>query len=213
MGNEERLAYDVYQNLYNYHVVESATEVKQLKNISEKSEIKHVGIVQDLVNRYELSPEDLSTVVNPVADRNVNFEDMPSGEYDVPAIQDLYNILYDKGIQSTKSALMVGCMVEVTDINDLDKYIIMAEASSATDVVDAFNVLRDGSYNHYWAFDKGLKNTGVENGCYVEGDALLTNKEGLYPSNETGEEESSGESEGQGANGQGQGSGQGHGRS
>ncbi len=210
MGNEERLAYDVYHNLYNYHVTENATEINQLKNISERSEIEHVGIVQDLVNRYELAPEDVANVVDPVADRNISFENMPSGEYDVPVIQDLYNLLYAKGITSSESALMVGCMVEVTDVNDLNKYITMAEESNASDVVEAFNVLRDGSYSHYWAFDKGLKNMGVESGCYVEGDALLTNKDGIYPNEEKGEEESSSEGT---SETEGQGNGQGHGRS
>jgi hypothetical protein len=210
MGNEERLAYDIYQNLYTYHVTESAEEIKQLKNISEKSEIKHIGIVQDLVKRYALNPEDVSNVVNPVADRDVAFEDMPSGEYDVPAIQELYNTLYAKGIVSKTEALMVGCMVEVTDVEDLDKYVTLAEASNATDVVEAFNVLRDGSYNHYWAFDKGLKKAGVSNGCYVEGDALLTNKESVYPSNEHGsKEEAEASSEESHGNGQGRGNGRG----
>jgi len=205
MGNEERLAYDIYQNLYTYHVTESAEEIKQMKNISEKSEIKHIGIVQDLVNRYALNPEDVSNVVNPVADRTVILENMPSGQYDVPAIQELYNTLYAKGIVSKTEALMVGCMVEVTDVEDLDKYVTLAEMSNATDVVAAFNVLRDGSYNHYWAFDKGLKRAGVENGCFVEGDELLTNKEDIYPKNEHGSE---GESEDRSGQGQGNGNSQ-----
>jgi hypothetical protein len=56
-------------------------------------------------------------------------------------------------------------MVEVVDVNDLDEYITLAEEANATDIIDAFNVLRDGSYSHYWAFDKGLKNIGVTEGC------------------------------------------------
>ena len=207
MGNEERLAYDVYQNLYNYHITESATEVKQLKNISEKSEIKHIGIVQDVVKRYALNPEDVTNVVNPVADRDVAISAMPSGEYDIPAIQELYNVLYAKGTASTTEALMVGCMVEVTDVEDLDKYIEQAESSNAKDIVEAFTVLRAGSYNHYWAFDKGLKNAGVANGCYVEGDSLLTNKEGVYPTSDHGSDESHGKDDETAGQGQGQGQG------
>jgi hypothetical protein len=226
MGNEERLAYDVYHNLYNYHVDNNNDEIKQLENISEKSEIKHVGIVQDLVQRYKLGAEDVTNVINPVANRDVKFEDMPSGTYDIPAIQELYDILYAKGISSRKDALMVGCMVEVTDVDDLDKYILLAEASKATDVIEAFNVLRDGSYNHYWAFDKGLKNIGIENGCYVKGDALLgENKDGIYPTNDNhGEEEGSENGNGNGntdregnnstdeSHGNGNGNGNGNGR-
>jgi len=150
MGNEERLAYDVYHNLYNYHVTENATEINQLKNISEKSEIKHVGIVQDIVTRYALTADDL-TDVNATLANNVPFEEMQSGVYDIQAIQDLYDMLYTKGEENTTEALMVGCMVEVTDINDLDAYISMSEDANATDLVAGFNTLRDGSYSHYWA--------------------------------------------------------------
>ena len=186
MGNEERLAYDVYMNLYNFHETNNSMEIKQFKNIAEKSEMKHVGIVQSLVQRYNLGEDDLTDVAKGVADNNVTFENMPSGEYDIEAIQTLYNTLYDLGIQSQENALKVGCMVEVTDIEDLDKYIELAEESNATDVLEAFDVLRDGSYSHYWSFDKGLKNIGITNGCYFEGDLLLTNKDGIYPQNENG---------------------------
>ena len=198
MGNEERLAYDVYHNLYNYHLSESAIEIRQLKNISENSEITHVGIVQDLVQKYQLNPEDVSNVVNPVATREVAFEDMPSGQYDIPAIQSLYDVLYAKGVGSQQDALEVGCMVEVTDINDLDHYLALAEQDNASDVIDAFGVLRDGSYNHYWAFDKGLKNLGIAEGCCSLGTLDGVNYcHTEYPQNE---------------NGNGQGNGQGHGR-
>ncbi len=185
MGNEERLAYDVYHNLYNYHMAESATEIRHLKNISEKSEIKHVGIVQDIVRKYALNPEDTTNVIEPVASRDVTFENMPSGEYDIPAIQSLYDTLYAKGIASKQDALEVGCLVEVTDVDDLDKYIVMAEASGATDIIDAFNLLRDGSYNHYWAFDNGLKKLDITDGCCSLGDDYCKPN---YPKNEHDED-------------------------
>jgi len=207
MGNEERLAYDVYQNLYKYHLTESATEIKQLKNISEKSEIKHIGIVQDIVKKYNLSEEDFTNVTDGLNLRDSTVEAMPSGQYDIEKIQILYNALYAKGIVSTNEALMVGCMVEVTDIEDLDKYIVLAENSNATDIVEAFNVLRDGSYNHYWAFDNGLKKAGITNGCFVEGDSLLTNKEGVYPTNDKHQSEREGSEEDSKGKGKGKGKG------
>ena len=185
MGNEERLAYDVYANLYNYQLKEKMVDIKQLTNIATKSEVTHVGIVQSLVQRYNLSATDLTDVETPVAENNTSFEDMPSGKYDIASIQNLYDALYALGQTDTESALKVGCMVEVTDINDLDEYITLAQESNATDVEAAFELLRDGSYNHYWAFDKGLKNLGVESGCYYEGDALLgEDKTDIYPQNE-----------------------------
>jgi hypothetical protein len=212
MGNEERLAYDVYHNLYNYHLAESGVAINQLKNISERSEIKHVGIVQDMVRKYELTPEDVTNVIDPVASRDVKFEDMPSGRYDIPAIQGLYDALYAKGVGSTKDALEVGCMVEVTDVNDLDKYIVMAEKSNAPDITEAFNFLRDGSYNHYWGFDTGLKNLGITDGCCslgtVDGVNYCHNE---YPNTEANQTTSGNNQGGQG-NGQGRGQGRGNGQ-
>ena len=184
MGNEERLAHDVYLNLYDYQQ-SNGIEIKQLYNIATNSESKHIAIVQSLVQRYALNATDLTdvneTVVN---DNNMSATTMPRGVYDIQKIQDLYDSLYALGQNSQEDALKVGCMVEVTDIDDLDKYITQAQDSNATDIEAAFNTLRDGSYNHYWAFDKALKNIGVTNGCYYEGDTLLTNKEGVYPQNE-----------------------------
>ena len=127
MGNEERLAYDIYTNLYDYHLENNHVEIRQLYNIAHNSEIKHVGIVQDIVKKYNLGEDNLTN-------------------------------------------------------NDLNQYIVLTQDANATDVEEAFNILREGSYNHYWAFDRGLKNLGIANGCYVEGDALLgENKEGIYP--------------------------------
>jgi len=74
-------------------------------------------------------------------------------------------------------------MVEVTDVNDLNADIALAEAAGAEDVVAAFNNLRNGSYNHYWAFDAGLKNMGVADGCCSLGTDFCHPE---YPQNENG---------------------------
>ena len=205
MGNEERLAHDLYMNLYNYYKDNMGLEIKQFYNIATNSETKHVSTVQSLVKRYDLNVSDFTNVdANIVESNNMSADNMPSGVYDIPAIQELYDTLYSMGVESQEDALKVGCMVEVTDINDLDEYIELAQESNASDIVAAFESLRDASYRHYWAFDKGLKNIGVVNGCYYEGDPLLTNKEGIYPKEENGQK-------GKG-NGQGNGTGYQYGR-
>jgi hypothetical protein len=207
MGNEERLAYDVYMNLYNYHVETSNTSIRQLQNIASNSEKRHVKIVQSLVQRYELNADELTDVENPLKDRNVAFDEMPSGQYDIPAIQDLYDALYAKGIESVQDALEVGCMVEVTDINDLDAYLQTAQNDNAADVQTAFEFLRSGSYNHYWAFDKGLKDRGVTDGCCSLGTIDGVNYcHTEYPQNNRGNGNGDGNSE------KGKGRGNGNGR-
>ena len=185
MGNEERLAYDVYTYLYNYHK-EQGNEIKQLTNIATKSETKHIATVRELVKRYELTPQDLTnldTTDAPVATVETAQDALPAGKYDIAHVQELYDALVAKGQNSVQDALEVGCMVEVTDINDLNPKIQHAIDANATDLQEAFEFLRNGSYNHYWAFDKGLKNMGVEEGCCVLGDEWCHPE---YPNNEKG---------------------------
>ena len=167
MGNEERLAYNVYMYLYDYH----GDSIDQLYNISTNSETYHINIVRQLVEKYNITEDDLTILdTNPVASSSTSQDDLPSDKYDIDDIQNLYDYLIDKGKNSTQDALEVGCMVEVTDINDLNDKIDNAEASGAQDLIDGFNILRDGSYNHYWAFDNGLKNIGIDDGCCSLGD-------------------------------------------
>ena len=179
MGNEERLAYDVYNKLY-----ESYPELKQLQNIPQKSEIKHIEAVKGLIAKYEIDGKTLSvtdvegTTLSPDADLA-----MVAGKYDIQEIQDLYDMLIEKGESSASDALEVGCMVEVVDVDDLDR--IIAESGDAPDALAVFNFLRDGSYNHYWAFDKGLKNLGVTEGCCSLGEAYCKT-EVEYPQEEKG---------------------------
>lgn len=184
MGNEERLAYDVYMNLYNYHM-DQGVEIKQLFNIADKAETQHIAIVQSLVHRYELDGATLLPEA-PVADSTVTLPDMPSGEYAIPAIQALYDDLTTTGKISKQAALEAGCKVEVTDVNDLNGDIQLAIDEGAEDVLAAYNVLRDGSYNHYWAFDKGLKNMGIADGCCSLGSDFCHPE---YPQNENGNQD------------------------
>ena len=161
MGNEERLAYDVYNRLY------SRWGIKQFINIATKSEFKHITTVQRLVQKYKISDDVNFTNIDmtPLGYMNTPIEEMKPGTYDISKIQNLYNDLVSKGLKSEIDALEVGCMVEVTDINDLNRYLEIAKASNAVDVEEVFTFLRQGSYNHYWAFDRGLKNRGVSDGC------------------------------------------------
>jgi len=178
MGNEERLAYDVYNRLY----VEWGT--KQFTNIAQKSEIKHIQAVQQLVQKYNIDDDmDFTNIDLPALGyMHTPVDSMEAGTYDIAKIQRLYDDLISSGVASEVEALKVGCRVEVVDVTDLDAYITLAEQSSASDVVEVFNYLRDGSYNHYWAFDKGLKKKGITEGCctWME----LCHLE--YPQNEKG---------------------------
>jgi len=188
MGNEERLAYDIYTVLYNYHK-EQGTEIKPFLNIANNSEATHIATVQLLVEKYISSIDEFSNIDNNTTNFDISYLDrnattLPTGVYNIDAIQSLYDTLLAKGQASAQDALEVGCMVEVTDINDLLEDIQIAQDSNASDVVTAFAFLRDGSYSHYWAFDKALKDMGVTQGCAVAGEAYNHPE---YPQNEKGQ--------------------------
>jgi hypothetical protein len=176
MGNEERLAYDLYNQFF-----EEFPDAIQFKNIATKSEIKHIQAVQELVQRYEIIGTELSdsnfTTLNY---QNTNIEQMQPGVYGVLSVQQLYNTLYAEGISDKISALKIGCKVEVVDIEDLNKYLIEARNIEATDVISTFEFLQKGSYKHYWSFDEALKNLNITNGCNL-GVEPFGDKTNIYP--------------------------------
>ena len=173
MWNEEKLAKDIYLALNELY------PTNQFYNIATRSETKHEAAVEELVQRYDINITNLQ-------DYTVNYSEeelraLPAGTFGVDKIQELYDTLYAKGEQSKTDALQVGCMVEVTDVEDLDRFIATAQEVNATDLVAVFERLRAGSYNHYWAFDKALKAEGVAAGCASAGAAYAKTAE-EYPS-------------------------------
>lgn len=155
MWNEEKLAKDIYLALNEVY------PTQQLENIATKAETKHQAMVEELIKRYDIN-------ITNLVDYKENYSEAElrafgPGEFGIQEIQNLYNELYTHGKVSKQAALEVGCMVEVTDVNDLDKDIEIAQG--VPDIVAVFENLRAGSYNHYWAFDKGLKNMGIADGC------------------------------------------------
>lgn len=163
MYSEESLAHDVYMNIYKMQAV------NQLQNIATNSEVKHIDVVNQIAQKY-----DLNITKWPDTEKPYSVDDLDrygSGEYPVGPVQEIYNLLYDKGIDSKQDALEVGCMVEVVDIDDLNKFMEYASALDDTNTSDiwiVFDFLRTGSYAHYWAFDKGLKDMNIVDGCCSE---------------------------------------------
>ncbi len=155
MWHEEKLARDLYLELNKLY------PTVQLEQIGSMSENMHISLVQDLVEWYDIN---ITNLVDYTVDYSKEELDaLGTGEFAVPVIQELYDTLYAKGSASKQDALETGCMVEVTDINDLDGYIATAGDNKA--LVDTFTILRAGSYNHYWAFDNALRQMGIADGC------------------------------------------------
>ena len=170
MWHEEKLAYDIY--LAFDAINPSAT----LNKIATKAEVEHMALVENLVVQYDINITNLN-------DFQVNYSEaelrnMPAGTFVVPAIQNLYDTLYAEGNVSLTASYQAACKVEVTDINDLNDEIITAADNQ--DLIGTFEILRAGSYKHYWAFHDALIGIGVAEGC-CSLDAMYCKTEADYP--------------------------------
>ena len=131
MVEEEKLARDVYQGLY------EVWGEQIFENIA-GSEQAHMDAVGRRLEHYAIE--------SPVADE--------AGVFANPDLQALYNDLMATGSQSLADALLVGAAIEEIDILDLEEYLAETELWDIQRVYE--NLLR-GSQNHLRAFVKELE--------------------------------------------------------
>ncbi len=135
MREEEKLARDVYQVLYqkwNHRV---------FGNIA-RSEQRHMDAVRALLDKYSLP--------DPVTDPSV-------GVFTSPELQELYNSLVAQGQQSLVAAFRVGATIEDLDLKDLHD--LLAQTDN-TDIQAVYQNLAKGSRNHLRAYTSQLSMNG-----------------------------------------------------
>lgn len=135
MREEEKLARDVYQTLYD------TWGIRIFSNIAQ-SEQTHTEAVRDLLEKYDLT--------DPVTDDTI-------GVFVNEDMQALYNSLTEEGKRSEVDALRVGATIEDLDINDLEDLLKQTDNEDITLVYE--NLVR-GSRNHLRAFTRQLTNRG-----------------------------------------------------
>ena len=136
MREEEKLARDVYQVLYekwNHQI---------FSNIAQ-SEQQHMNAVKVILDKYSLD--------DPITDSSV-------GVFTDPDLGALYDSLVAQGQQSLVDALIVGATIEDLDIKDLYDLI---EETDNTDIKVVYQNLVKGSRNHLRAFTYQLSIQGV----------------------------------------------------
>ncbi len=134
MREEEKLARDVYQNLY------AQWQDVVFNNIA-TSEQTHMDQIKCLLDGYGLPDSALDEV----------------GRFNNSDLQTLYDSLIERGQTSLIEALRVGGLIEEVDIKDLQ------QAISETEVVEiqmVYNNLLKGSENHLRAFTGRLEQLG-----------------------------------------------------
>lgn len=154
MREEEKLARDVYQTLYEKWGLQIFANIAQ-------SEQTHTEAIHDLLNKYDLT--------DPVTNDTV-------GVFTNQNLQELYNSLVTKGNLSAVEALKVGATIEDLDINDLERLI---EETDNQDIILVYTNLTRGSRNHLRSFTKQLSARGeVYEAKYISSDeyqSIITN--------------------------------------
>jgi len=132
MREEEKLARDVYLTLYDIW----GTPV--FANIA-TSEQQHMDAILNLLNTYKLPDPTVGKLV---------------GEFVNAELQALYDALIARGKESALEALMVGGVIEETDIEDLTAAMATSRLSNIDKV---YQNLLNGSYNHLRAFARNIQ--------------------------------------------------------
>ncbi len=136
MREEEKLAHDVYVNMY------ELWNVRVFDHIS-KAETVHTNAIKGLLDLYGIDDPVLSGV----------------GQFTNSDLQALYDSLISKGSGSLKDALLVGATIEEVDIIDLDD----AMEQCDNDTIDTvYSRLRHGSTHHLKAFVGWLAKMGIQ---------------------------------------------------
>ncbi|HSO45238.1 MAG TPA: DUF2202 domain-containing protein [Rhodoferax sp.] len=132
MREEEKLARDVYLTLHDIW----GTPV--FANIA-TSEQQHMDAILNLLNTYKLPDPTVGKLV---------------GQFVNAELQALYDALVARGKESALEALMVGGVIEETDIEDLNAAIATSRLSTIDKV---YQNLLNGSYNHLRAFASNIQ--------------------------------------------------------
>ena len=137
MREEEKLARDVYLTL---HDIWGAPVFANIAS----SEQQHMDAILDLLNLYKLP--------DPAAGKLI-------GEFTNAELQALYEALVARGKKSALDALMVGGVIEETDIEDISAAMATSRLSNIDQV---YQNLLNGSYNHLRAFAENIQSlTGL----------------------------------------------------
>ncbi|MBF0176980.1 MAG: DUF2202 domain-containing protein [Magnetococcales bacterium] len=135
MREEEKMARDVYRAMHQRWGL-------SLFNSIARSEQKHMDAVRALLVRYQIA--------DPVIDDTV-------GALQNAKLSATYQTLLKRGEQSVNEALRVGGFIEEVDISDLNEGI---KGAQHQDIIQVYQAIRGGSFNHLRAFVHGLELRG-----------------------------------------------------
>lgn len=137
MREEEKLARDVYL------VLNESSPHRVFQNIAE-SEQKHTDAILHLIDFYNLD--------DPAEGKGI-------GEFENQELQHLFDYFILKGEECLDSALVVGAIIEETDILDIEE---LKEATDVKNIIQVYGNLLSGSENHLRAYVHVLSKQGIK---------------------------------------------------
>ena len=165
MWNEERLAGDAYGAFYTslYPKLNNNEKIlaDRILKVIHHAERLHEEAVETLIKKYNIDILDLNDYDGKYSQEEL--KNMPIGTYPIKKLQEIWDNVAPIGTKSLKDAFTIGAITEIGDIEDLDRYIEIAD--KAIDFRYVMEFLRDGSILHYWVFDKALKELGIKDGA------------------------------------------------
>ena len=136
MREEEKLARDVYLTFYEEW---GLTIFDRIAN----SEQRHTDVIKNLIDKYGLD--------DPYRDA--------IGSFTNDELQSLYDSLVARGRESPTEALIVGGLIEETDIVDIQEFI---DQTDNDDIITVYSNLIESSENHLSAFVDVLAKRGID---------------------------------------------------
>jgi hypothetical protein len=127
MREEEKLARDTYLTLYDKWAMTVFSNIAS-------SEQSHMDALLKLLKKYRLPDPAASTAI---------------GEFTNPDLQALYNTLITQGLATDLDAVLVGGLIEETDMRDIQAAM---DGTQQADIDAVYESLMCGSRNHLRAF-------------------------------------------------------------
>ena len=125
--------------------------------------------VESIIKQYNLNISDLAHFHGSYSASELSAT--AQNNYAIKSIQDAYKSLSQKGKKSLNNALQAACMLETSNIDELERFIEIANTPYNRDLTPLFKRLQKQSYQHHWELDNTLKKQGIVQGCASMGSA------------------------------------------
>ncbi len=171
MREEEKLARDVYANLYDFHLAKGLT-LTVCDNIA-YSEQRHMDAMKQLLDKYGIEDSAVDGGQGTYPDSCLD----PECTFNNTVLGELYDTLVADGKVSGLGTFLVGGLIEEVDI--IDNTEAIANAEGYADIQGVYDNLLCGSGNHLRAFAHNIELATGDS--YIDASADYVSDFGIRP--------------------------------